>query len=332
MFDELDVENKCPNIQPGSSAFPEVRSASDRALPPPSRTPATRSARPRGGVPSLVILPTLNEEAGLAATLDDLERVRDFPGPSPAVLVVDGRSTDRTTEVARLRGVPVLRQTGRGKGAAIREALQWARNRGFGTVAVLDADGTYPCDRLPTLFQLLEDGAEVVIGVRRPSRPAHATARDLVHRIGNGALNVCAAHLSGGPILDVCSGFWGTHVDVAESLHLESDGFEVESELFVKSFRRGLRVVQIPVEYRERIGEAKLHAARDGARIFLSIVRNSRDVSRVTGTYLLPIHRRDLPVSPAPGTLRTLVSVVRAMEASSVIVFSAPSRSAEAAS
>jgi dolichol-phosphate mannosyltransferase len=278
-----------------------------------------------------VILPALNEEGGLAVTFDDLERVRTFPGGvPPAVLVVDGHSTDRTVEIARLRGAHVLEQQGSGKGAALREGLTWARQRGFGRVGVLDADGTYPCDRLPALFQLLGEGADVVIGVRRPSRPANITTRDLVHRVGNGLLNACAAYFSGGPILDVCSGFWGTSVDVATSLELTSDGFEVESELFVKAFRRGLRVVQIPVEYRERVGEAKLRAARDGTRILLSIIHHSGDPARGADPGLRP-GRRPAPASSAGGTsLPALTSVVLAFGAPRVTVFSAPSRSAEA--
>jgi hypothetical protein len=78
-----------------------------------------------------------------------------------------------------------------------------------------------------------------------------------------------------GPILDVCSGFWGLRTEVVASLGLDSTGFEIESEIFVKSFRQHLRVCQIPVTYRVRVGIAKLHAVRDGARILLAILRHS---------------------------------------------------------
>jgi hypothetical protein len=278
-----------------------------------------------------VILPTLNEELGLRATLAEIHRTGFGPDGTPEILVVDGHSEDRSREIADAFGCFVLEQSGHGKGSAVREGLAWARREGFGTVALLDADGTYPAARLPALFRLLEEGFEVVVGVRRPDHPAGTTPRDLVHRIGNGLLDFLAARFSGGPILDVCSGFWGVRTEVLEGLRLESNGFEIESELFVKSFRHGLRVVQIPIAYRERIGEAKLHAVRDGARILLSILRHSR--SRPT----LPTPGRRSPEfrGAAPGLtaspLPALVAVLATLDPDLVVVSSSKRRQPEAA-
>ncbi|MCI4322363.1 MAG: glycosyltransferase family 2 protein, partial [Thermoplasmata archaeon] len=164
-----------------------------------------RTAPPLG--PPLIVLPTLNEEHGLRATLEELAGVRGFPeSVPPEVLVVDGHSTDSTPAVAARFRCRLLPQTGRGKGAAVRDGLEWAVANGFGAVAVLDADGTYPGDQLPAMFRLLERGADIVAGVRRPTERSDSTPRNLVHRVGNGALNTWAALLSRGPILDVCTG------------------------------------------------------------------------------------------------------------------------------
>jgi hypothetical protein len=232
-------------------------------------------ANPPGG-PHLVLLPTLNEEDGIRATLTEYRTRAIFPdGSRPPVLVIDGGSTDATVEIARESGCHVLQQTGRGKGAAIRDGLAWAVEHGYRTVGVLDADATYPTERLPALFRLLDEGFDLVIGVRRPDHAARSTQRTFVHRAGNGLLGFCAAKSGRGPILDVCCGFWGIRTEVVASLGLESTGFEIESEIFVKSFRQHLRVCQIPVTYRVRVGVAKLHAVRDGARILLAIIRHS---------------------------------------------------------
>lgn len=275
----------------------------------------------------LLLLPTLNEELGLDQTLDELDGVfRRGTGP-PNVLVVDGFSTDRTREVARRHHAEVLLQTGRGKGAAIRNGLDWALEHHFETVGVIDADATYPCGRLPALYGLLEMGSEVVVGVRRPNYPSGTSARDLVHRIGNVALNLCAAQFSRGPIMDVCSGFWGVRTEVAPALALESNGFEIESELFVKAFRRRLKVTQIPVDYRRRVGVTKLRALRDGSRILLSILRHA---ARPDGSQSPPRSYRpagrSVPLPPFRDgvPLRDLVSVVLTLNPAHLLMVSPP--------
>lgn len=272
---------EAPEPSPSETSLPEPGFAPLWAAPavavsadPPVREPPIQT--PRRVPRPLILLPTLNEAEGLAATLAELGGVRGFPaGRAPDVLVVDGHSTDGTREVADRWKVRSVEQSGRGKGRAIRDGLATAVAEGYTAIGVLDADGTYPADRLPALFDLLEVDADVVAGVRRPTAPSGSTTRNLVHRVGNGLLNLTAAQLSRGPILDVCTGFWGVRASAVSALDLRSDGFEVESELFVKSVRRGLRVVQIPIDYRTRIGEAKLHAVRDGARILRSILRHS---------------------------------------------------------
>ncbi|MCI4351685.1 MAG: glycosyltransferase family 2 protein, partial [Thermoplasmata archaeon] len=252
-----------------------------RARPPERATGipdlSLPSPLPAGDRARLLLLPTLDEAMGLRRTLEELREVPFRPAEGrPSVLVVDGASTDGTLEVADRWGVPVLQQSGRGKGAAVREGLEHAHRQGFRTVAVMDADGTYPADALPGIFNLLDDGADLVVGIRRPDATPLLRPRELVHRIGNGVLNFAAGEFSRRPVLDICSGFWALGADRVRELELRSDGFEIESELFIKAFRQRWRVAQVPVTYRPRIGQAKLHTIRDGARILLSILRHAQ--------------------------------------------------------
>jgi glycosyl transferase family 2 len=296
------------------TAFPRVTALKPPVHPPPAPLPPTR----------LLLLPTLNEEAGLERTLEDLRSVTFEPGRArPTLLVIDGRSRDRTVEVARRWGVEVLEQTTRGKGAAVREGLAWAAAHAFDSVGVIDADGTYPASALPAMFNLLENGRDLVVGVRRTAGTALRSLRDIVHRIGNGLLNYAAAQASGAPILDICSGFWGVRTSALESFTLESDGFEIESELFVKGFRNGLRVAQFPVAYRDRTGEAKLHAVRDGARILLSIFRYSFRRGR-------PMNGSAPREEPGTPPAESLNPLLLALNAERVVLLSAPERASEA--
>jgi hypothetical protein len=321
------------SVGAGRNGLPEVGEERGRAVGAPFRFGAadapvralSRAYRTR----RLIILPTLNEEEGLLRTLEELGSIPfGSREKRPVVLVVDGRSTDRTPQVARRFGAEVITQTGRGKGNAMRDGFRWARGHGFASVAVLDADGTYPCDALPALFTLLDLDWDVVIGVRRPQKSRPGSLRDFVHRFGNGVLNYCAAQFSRSPLLDVCSGFWGFRTSLVDELEPESDGFEIEAELFVKAFRLRLRVAQFPIEYRDRVGEAKLHAVRDGATILLAILRHALrpDALRPRPPKVVPPTRSGVAQGPDPA----LTSLVFALDPSRVVFLSAPDRRAEA--
>jgi hypothetical protein len=131
-------------------------------------------------------------------------------------------------------------------------------------------------------------------------------------------LNLTASQLAGLPILDLCSGFWAVDVRSVPPLALETDGFEIEAELFTKAYRAGYTVTQIPITYRERVGVAKLHALRDGARILLTTIRFGR--RRLASTF----------VPPRPSQLRDFLFVAMLHGADEVRLLADPTRLIEA--
>jgi hypothetical protein len=241
--------------------------------PPTEGTTAVEPALD-AGTKAVVILPTLNEVLGLERTLGQLpfERFRDPEYPVQP-LVIDGGSTDGTVDVARRWNVPVLRQTTRGKGAAVLEAIAWAGARGARHVVVLDADATYPTQAILPALNLLREGTDLVVGVRQPIGGHPRTLRDVVHRIGNISLSFLGSIVSRRPILDICSGFWAVSTDRFRELGLGATEFAIEAELVLKAVHANFKFAQIPVEYRERLGQAKIHAVRDGSAILLTILR-----------------------------------------------------------
>ncbi|MCI4351847.1 MAG: glycosyltransferase family 2 protein [Thermoplasmata archaeon] len=289
-----------PNIL-GDLENPVLRDAGDRAddgAPLPLFTSSFEEAN------AAIILPTLNEERGLARTLPDIPFARlRLAGWRVRPLVIDGGSTDRTLAVANAWGLPILRQVSRGKGGAIREALDWLGERNVQYAVVLDADATYPGASILPALELLDAGTHLVVGVRQSAAGPPKGARDLVHRIGNALLNFAAGQFSRATILDVCSGFWGVQVQRARELALLSNDFGIEAELFLKAHRADWTVRQIPIPYRERVGEAKLHALSDGIRILLAIVRfGHRSLqSAPPAASVLPAFVRDLLLTALVG-------------------------------
>jgi dolichol-phosphate hexosyltransferase len=272
------------------------------------------------GAEAAIILPTLNEEAGLEHTIRELRTaLARLPFVRAEPVVIDGGSVDNTVAVARAAGVPVFVQRSRGKGAAIVEAFDRIGDLGVRYGVVLDADATYPAEAIGPALSLLHEGTDLVIGVRQPNWGPPRDFRDLVHRVGNLILSYSASLLTRRTILDLCSGFWGISTAQFASLGISSSSFAVEAELVLKALHRDFIVSQIPIDYRERIGEAKLRAVRDGLRIFLTILGSARPVRPVVAT----------PPSRGP-PVPSLLSIWAISGAQSAIVEAHPSRYAEA--
>ena len=222
------------------------------------------ASRPvEGGVRPLVsiILPAYNEERGIAAVLSSLRPVLDHRYD---VIVVDDGSTDRTAIVAELWGARVVRhEVNRGKGAALRTGFQASA---ADHLVTLDADGTYPVSAIPELVRLLEDGHGMAIGTRQGRG-----SMSPVNRVGNHVFRAAISITARRRVRDPLSGMYGLRRDVVERLDLRSEGFGIETEIVIKAARAGASIVEIPVEYAERIGDSKLHAWRDGLVISRTI-------------------------------------------------------------
>ena len=110
-----------------------------------------------------VILAALNEEEGIGLTIAELQSHL----VSPHVLVVDGKSSDRTVEVAKSMGADVILQDGSGKGDALAKAVKYL-DFAADYVVITDADFTYPAEFVPEMIEILERDQRVgmVIGNR----------------------------------------------------------------------------------------------------------------------------------------------------------------------
>jgi dolichol-phosphate hexosyltransferase len=104
-----------------------------------------------------VIIAALNEEEGIGVTINELKEHLD----SASVLVVDGRSIDRTVEIAKNAGASIVFQDGIGKGDALSKGLYCSNLRHRKYVVITDADYTYPAEYLPEMIQILEKNPKV---------------------------------------------------------------------------------------------------------------------------------------------------------------------------
>jgi glycosyltransferase involved in cell wall biosynthesis len=235
-----------------------------------------------------VVIPARNEAANIGWVL------RRLPACVDEVVLVDGRSTDGTVEIARevRPDIVVVTDTARGKGAALRQGFAAAS---CDWVVMIDADGSMD----PEEIELLVTGLAAGNDLARGSRFAHGGGTadiTLVRRMGNAALLATANLLFGTLNTDLCYGFAAFRRQAVESLHLDADGFEIEAQFYLRATRSGLRICEVPsFEAPRRSGVSSLNAVRDGWRILGTILRERVAAPRVVAVALVE--------APAPGTV-----------------------------
>ncbi len=220
-----------------------------------------------------VVIPALNEEKAIAATLKRCLAVSESICVEAGLkniewIVVSDGSTDRTVEIAKTFAdvTVVVFPTNQGYGAAIQHGFETGTGE---LLAFLDADGT--CD--PACFatmcsQILDDRAEVVLG----SRMGSDSKMPRIRRIGNWLYAVLLGFLTGRSVTDVASGMRVLTRDAWRQLQPLPSGLHFTPAMSAKALVTHMRIVEIPIPYATRIGESKLNVLRDGFRFLSAIV------------------------------------------------------------
>ena len=201
-----------------------------------------------------LIIAALNEAPGIGLTIAEM---KDTLGEIP-VLVVDGRSSDRTVEIAKNLGAKVICQDGVGKGDALAKALEQA-DLNVNYIILTDADYTYPAEYVPSMIRVLEENPLVgMVCGNRLNGDVDKKALHSVFHIGNKLLAWAHKMLNGVPLQDPLTGLRVIRAEVLRGWLLKSKGFDIEVELNHLVERRGFKIREIPISYRARLGEKKL--------------------------------------------------------------------------
>ena len=231
------------------------------------RTASLRTPSPEMPRHVSVIIPALNEEEGLRATLAEIPRdmVHD-------IIVVDNGSTDRTVEVARAAGARVVAEPRRGYGQACLTGIA-ALPSATDIIVFLDADHSdYPQEIAQLLAPIQRDAADLVIG-SRVLGGAQRGSLTPQQRIGNWlACRLIAARWETrftdlGP-------FRAVRRATLDALEMRDTAFGWTVEMQIKAVQRGARVAEVPVRYRPRIGRSKISGTWQGSvRAGITILR-----------------------------------------------------------
>ena len=223
-----------------------------------------------------VIIPALNEAASLPLVLNDLPDVG-------CVIVVDNGSTDRTAAVARDCGAVVVSESRRGYGSACLRGLAEIESRidrglpAPAVVAFVDADYSDHVNLLPEIVNpILADEADFVLGSRILGKrePGAMPPQSLY---GNRFACFLIRRLFGGRYTDL-GPFRAIDYACLRRLNMTDQNFGWTVEMQIKAARAGLRIEEIPVPYRRRVGASKISGTlsgtiRAGSKILYLIAR-----------------------------------------------------------
>jgi glycosyltransferase involved in cell wall biosynthesis len=223
--------------------------------------------RPRIGA----VIPTLNEEEPIA------EVVRAVPRDLvDAVIVADSGSTDRTVERARAAGARVVREKQRGYGRACAAGVEAARDCDI--IVFLDGDGSDRPEFIPLLVEpILSNAYDFVIGSRTRGRREPGSMN--IHQVAAGYLaGALTRLLYGVSYTDMCA-FRAIRREALDRLGMREMTYGWNLEMQMRAARAGLRILEMPVDHRRRIGgESKvsgtvLGTLKASARIGLTVAR-----------------------------------------------------------
>lgn len=202
-----------------------------------------------------VVVPCLNEEAGIQAVLDALP---DFVDEA---IVVDNDSTDRTAKVARAGGAVVVSELNRGYGRAYKRGFAHATGD---IIVTLDGDHSYPVDALSYLIEaFLHSNVGFLSASRLPLLDRNAMGWK--NMLGNRILSLVMSMLYLRWVSDSQSGMWVFRRQALDRMHLTSDGMAFSEEIKIEAIRnREIGFREIFINYSQRRGETKLHLWRDG--------------------------------------------------------------------
>lgn len=222
-----------------------------------------------------VVVPALNEAGGIAGILESTRNL--LRGYRVAIVVVDGGSTDSTVEIVRKLGVEVVRQCREGYGDALSLGFEYAvRVLDSQIIVMLDADGTYDPNDIPSLLQpVLMGEADMVLGNRFPrSLPGSMTK---VNQVGNRVISWLTEQLFGVHVSDTQCGLRVFSSDLVPIFKGQAMGMSFATEMLIDAYQGGARITEAEVTYRPRIGKTKLNPLKDGASILGIILRLFRD-------------------------------------------------------
>lgn len=213
-----------------------------------------------------VLIPCYNEAQTIEKVIKDYKQVL----PDATIYVYDNNSRDETASIAQKAGAVVRHEYRQGKGNVIRTMF---REIDADCYLMIDGDDTYPAENAKEMCELVLSGkADMVIGDRLSSTYFTENKRPF-HNFGNRIVRFSINKLFHNEIKDIMTGYRAFSYEFVKGFPVLSKGFEIETEMTIHAVDKNFKLVEIPVNYRDRPAGSvsKLNTYKDGFKVLKTI-------------------------------------------------------------
>ena len=189
----------------------------------------------------LIVIPAYNEEKMIGKVIFDIKK----EGYKNIVVVDDG-SEDKTADLAKKEGATVLRHIlNRGKGAAVKTGLEYAKSKKADIVVTFDGDGQHNPKDIKKMIKKINDGYEVVLGSRFLNKK---NKMPLFNRLANFFANFLVFLVYEFWTSESQSGFRAYSKKVLNLIDISSDRYEFDSEVIREIACHKLKVTEVSID------------------------------------------------------------------------------------
>lgn len=219
-----------------------------------------------------ILIPCYNEELTIQKVIADFKKEL----PNATIYVYDNNSIDQTYHLAKTCNTNVKREPRQGKGNVIKSMFQ---DIDADIYVLIDGDDTYPVSMVYKLIEpIMKKEADMVVGDRMSHNYKHINQRNF-HNFGNNLVKLLINKLFQTNLQDIMSGYRVFNKKFVKNIPINSEGFEIETEMTLHALDKRFLIKEIPIEYKNRPegSISKLNTFKDGIRVLSTIIQLFKD-------------------------------------------------------